>query len=217
MARASLRCEMLQILKGFELKKMGPGSADTLTAMIEAKRLAYEDLAKYYRRSRLRESPDARIDLRRIRDERRKLIDRSITPIPISAPAIRDLGNGDTTYFTTADKDGMMVSIIQSNYRGMGSGLVADGLGFMFQDRGELFSLDPPARQCLCAGQAPLPHHHPGLRDEGWPALAVVRADGRRHAAARPCAGSRQHDRFRHERAGSGRRRALAVTTAPPK
>ena len=103
-----------------------------------------------------------------------------------------------------------MVSLIQSNYRGMGSGLVADGLGFMFQDRGELFSLNPKARECLCAGQAAVPHHHPRLRDEGRQAVHGVRPDGRRHAAARPCAGADQHDRFRHERAGSRRRRALA-------
>ena len=57
--------------------------------------------------------------------------------------ADKKLEAGDTTYLTVTDSDGMMVSLIQSNYRGMGSGLVADGLGFMFQDRGELFSLDP--------------------------------------------------------------------------
>ncbi|MBY0421124.1 MAG: gamma-glutamyltransferase, partial [Parvularculaceae bacterium] len=64
-------------------------------------------------------------------------------------------GPGDTTYFTVADKDGMMVSLIQSNYRGMGSGLVADGLGFMFQDRGELFSLDADHPNAYAPGKRP--------------------------------------------------------------
>ena len=71
--------------------------------------------------------------------------------------------HGDTTYFTTADKDGMMVSIIQSNFRGMGSGLVADGLGFMFQDRGQLFSLAGRASEHLRAGQAAVPDDHSGI------------------------------------------------------
>ncbi len=72
-------------------------------------------------------------------DERRKLIDLDARQSRISVPAIRGCHDGDTIYLTTADKDGMMVSLIQSNYRGMGSGLVADHLGFMFQDRGELY------------------------------------------------------------------------------
>ena len=64
-------------------------------------------------------------------------------------------GEGDTTYLTVADSNGMMVSLIQSNYRGMGSGLVADGLGFMFQDRGELFSLDPGHPNVYAPGKRP--------------------------------------------------------------
>ena len=71
---------------------------------------------------------------------------------PTGNPA---LASGDTIYLTTADKDGMMVSLIQSNYRGMGSGLVADGLGFMFQDRGELFSLDPAHPNVYAPGKRP--------------------------------------------------------------
>ena len=136
---------MLQILKGFDLKKMGAGSADTLTAMLEAKRLAYEDLAKWYADPAFVQVPMKGLLSDAYADERRKLIDLDAGQSRISAPAIRKLHDGDTTYLTTADKDGMMVSLIQSNYRGMGSGLVADGLGFMFQDRGELYSLDPTA------------------------------------------------------------------------
>jgi len=65
------------------------------------------------------------------------------------------LHQADTTYLTTADKDGMMVSLIQSNYRGMGSGLVADKLGFMFQDRGELYALDPAHLNVYAPGKRP--------------------------------------------------------------
>jgi gamma-glutamyltranspeptidase/glutathione hydrolase len=74
-------------------------------------------------------------------------------PAPGAEPKLE--GAGDTTYFTVADGSGMMVSLIQSNYRGMGSGLVADGLGFMFQDRGELFSLDPAHPNAYAPGKRP--------------------------------------------------------------
>ncbi len=92
--------------------------------------------------------------------QRRKLIDLGARQSRTSVPAIRDCFEGDTIYLTTADKDGMMVSLIQSNYRGMGSGLVADHLGFMFQDRGELYSLDPKAANVYAPRQAAVPHHH---------------------------------------------------------
>ena len=73
---------------------------------------------------------------------------------PIEA-ADKKLQDGDTTYLTVTDSDGMMVSLIQSNYRGMGTGLVADGLGFMFQDRGQLFSLDPDHPNVFEPGKRP--------------------------------------------------------------
>ncbi|MEO0466890.1 MAG: gamma-glutamyltransferase family protein [Pseudomonadota bacterium] len=73
------------------------------------------------------------------------------------------LHDGDTTYLSVADKDGMMVSLIQSNYRGMGTGLVADGLGFMFQDRGQLFSLDPDHPNVFEPGKRPFHTIIPGF------------------------------------------------------
>jgi gamma-glutamyltranspeptidase/glutathione hydrolase len=75
-------------------------------------------------------------------------------PAP-SAGEVKLESEGDTTYLTVADSSGMMVSLIQSNYRGMGSGLVPDGLGFMFQDRGELFSLDPAHVNVYAPGKRP--------------------------------------------------------------
>jgi gamma-glutamyltranspeptidase/glutathione hydrolase len=164
--------EMLQILKKFDIKKMGQGSADAVTAMLEAKRLAYEDLAKYYADPRFVDVPMKGLISEAYADQRRRLIHLDHAN-PDIGPGDPRLFNGDTTYFTTADKDGMMVSIIQSNYSGMGSGLVADGLGFMFQDRGELYSLDPKAANVYAPGKRPFHTIIPGfVMKDGEPFMA---------------------------------------------
>ncbi|HXI87431.1 MAG TPA: gamma-glutamyltransferase, partial [Parvularculaceae bacterium] len=164
--------EMLQILKGFDLKAMGAGSADAITAMLEAKRLAYEDLAKYYADPRFVDVPMKGLISEAYGNERRKLINLKHAN-PDIGPGDPNLFNGDTTYFAMADKDGMMVSIIQSNYRGMGSGLVADGLGFMFQDRGELFSLKEGAANVYAPGKRPFHTIIPGfVMKDGAPFMA---------------------------------------------
>ncbi len=164
--------QMLQILKGFDLKKMGAGSADALTAVLEAKRLTYEDLAKYYADPTFAKVPMKELLSDKYADARRKLIDLSHAN-PNVGPGDPRLGQGDTTYLCTADKDGMMVSIIQSNYRGMGSGLVADHLGFMFHDRGELFSLDPHAANVYAPGKRPFQTIIPGfVMKDGQPFMA---------------------------------------------
>lgn len=171
--------EMLNVLKGFDLAKMGVGSADALTAMIEAKRLAYEDLAKYYADPRFADVPMRGLLSEKYADQRRKLIHLDHAN-PDIGPGDPRLFEGDTTYFATADKDGMMVSIIQSNYRGMGSGLVADGLGFMFQDRGELFSLDPKDANVYAPGKRPFHTIIPGfvMKDgKPWMAFGVMGGD----------------------------------------
>ena len=131
--------QMLNILESFDLRDMGFQSAASIHAQVEAKRLAYEDRGRYYADPHFAKIPIEWLNSKKYAAERAKLIrpDRILTrAYPGQAP-----NHGDTTYFTMADRDGMMVSMIQSNFRGMGSGLVADGLGFMFQDRGELFSL----------------------------------------------------------------------------
>jgi gamma-glutamyltranspeptidase / glutathione hydrolase len=132
--------QTLRILEGFNLREMGFLSADSLHTQIEATRLAFADRARFYG-----DPAFTRFDVRRLlTDEytrdRRALIrnDRAMPPPPHAALRI----DGDTTYLTTADSSGMMVSLIQSNYRGMGSGLVPDGLGFMLQNRGEMFALE---------------------------------------------------------------------------
>jgi gamma-glutamyltranspeptidase/glutathione hydrolase len=146
--------QILKMIEGFDLKKMGRGSADALHVMVEAKRLAFEDLAKFYADPATYNAPIAELISDGYAAKRRALIrmDRANSEVP---PGEIKLRQGDTTYLTTADKDGMMVSLIQSNYRGMGSGLVADGLGFMFQDRGELFALEPGHPNVYAPGKRP--------------------------------------------------------------
>ena len=164
--------QMLQILEGFDLSKMGAGSADTLTALIEAKRLAFEDLAKWYCDPAFSDIPMEKLLSESYAAARRKLIslDRANPDIGPGDPNLRD---GDTTCFCTADRDGMMVSLIQSNFRGMGSGLIPDGLGFMFQDRGALFSLDSSAANVYAPGKRPFHTIIPGfVMKDGAPFLA---------------------------------------------
>ena len=149
---------------------------------IEAKRLAYEDRARYYADPHFAKIPIEWLNSKEYAKERAKLIRLDAINdhvMPGQAPS-----HGDTTYFTTADKDGMMVSIIQSNFRGMGSGLVADGLGFMFQDRGQLFSLQDGHPNIYAPGKRPFQTIIPGFAVEGRRAVDLVRRDGRRHAAA---------------------------------
>ena len=154
--------EMLEVLKGFDLRRMGAGSADALTVMIEAKRLAYEDLAKWYADPAFVNVPMKGLLSDAYAAERRRLIDPQRAN-PHIGPGDPRLFEGDTIYLTTADRDGMMVSLIQSNYRGMGSGLVPDGLGFMFQDRGELYSLDPSEANVYAPGKRPFHTIIPGF------------------------------------------------------
>ena len=144
--------QMLQMLEPYDLAKMSP--ADRIHVMVEAKRLAFEDRAKYYADPSMAQLPIQGLLDPAYAAGRRALIDMSVARPTVSAGAPK-LEAGDTTYLTVADSSGMMVSLIQSNYRGMGSGLVADGLGFMLQDRGELFSLDENHANVYAPGKRP--------------------------------------------------------------
>ena len=170
--------QMLNILENFDLAGTGFQSPASLHLQIEAKRLAYEDRARYYADPHFSKVPVEWLISKEYAAQRAKLIrpDRILTPIhPGQAPA-----HGDTTYFTAADADGMMVSIIQSNFRGMGSGLVADGLGFMFQDRGQLFSLVDGHPNIYAPGKRPFQTIIPGfaVRDgKPWMSFGVMGGD----------------------------------------
>lgn len=132
--------QMLNILEGYDFSKIPYGSAEHIHLFVEAKKLVFEDRAKYYADPDFAQIPVAALISKEYAAERRKLINpnRAAAHYDAGNPALKD---GDTIYLTVADKDGNMVSLIQSNYRGFGSGMLPDGLGFMLQDRGELYSL----------------------------------------------------------------------------
>jgi gamma-glutamyltranspeptidase / glutathione hydrolase len=161
--------QMLNMMEAFDIKAMGFQSAAAIHHEVEAKRLAFEDRARFYADPAFYRQPTDWLLSKDYARERAKLIrpDRILTPVhPGQAPS-----HGDTTYFTTADKDGMMVSIIQSNYRGMGSGLMPDGLGFMFQDRGELFALTDGHPNLYAPGKRPFQTIIPGFATKDGAAL----------------------------------------------
>lgn len=161
--------QMVNILKNVDLSRYGRGSPEVLHYITEAKRLAFEDLARFYADPDFARLPGGLLTEAYGR-ERFGLIDPA-RATPSFGPGAPKLENaGDTTYLTVADKDGMMVSLIQSNYRGMGSGLVPDGLGFMLQNRGELFSLDPAHPNAFAPAKRPFQTIIPGfVRKDGRP------------------------------------------------
>jgi len=146
--------QMLNILEAYDLKSMGFGSADYLHLFVEAKKLAFEDRARFYA------DPDfAKIPLKGLLSKdyaakRRALIrmDRAALEYPTDPKA---LDQSDTIYMTVADSAGNMVSLIQSNYRGMGSGMTPTGCGFILHDRGELFSLVDGHANVYAPGKRP--------------------------------------------------------------
>lgn len=144
--------QMLNILEGYDLKSMGFGSVDYMHLFIEAKKLAYEDRAKYYADPAFADVPVEELISKEYAAERRKLINmnRAARSYPAGEP-----GHGETIYLTTADSEGNMVSLIQSNYLGIGSGMAPPGLGFVLQDRGALFSLDKNHRNAFEPGKRP--------------------------------------------------------------
>jgi gamma-glutamyltranspeptidase / glutathione hydrolase len=192
--------QILNILEGFDLKSMGRNSGETLHVMIEAKKIAWADRAKFYADPEFAKIPLPGLLSKEYATERRKLIDpnhaaRGVeagappanAPIsqprrpplqdPAATPKRSPADDGDTIYMCTADDEGNMVSLIQSNYRGMGSGIVVPGLGFMFQDRGELFSMEPGHANIYAPGKRPFHTIIPGfvMKDgKPWEAFGVM-------------------------------------------
>ena len=144
--------EMLNILEGYDISSMGFGSADYIHVFTEAKKLAFEDRAKYYADPLFIKIPVSQLISKKYAAERRKLIDRQKAAKIYSAGKLEA---GNTIYLTVADKFGNMVSLIQSNYRGMGSGMCPTGLGFVLQDRGESFSLSEGQNNVYAPGKRP--------------------------------------------------------------
>lgn len=148
--------QMLQILEGYDIEDMGHNSTDYLHVQAEAKKLVFEDRARFYADMDFADVPVEELVSEEYAAERREQIEmdevlsapeagspRTTTSDASLDPTMRKrLDEGDTIYLTVADSTGMMVSLIQSNYAGMGSGLVPDDLGFMLQDRGALFTME---------------------------------------------------------------------------
>ena len=144
--------QILNLLEHFDISAMGLFSAEYIHHFVEAKKLAFADRAKYYADPAFNNIDIETLISKEYAKERLPLIDSNKAALTDEAGILKQ---GDTIYLTTADKDGNMVSLIQSNYRGMGSGMVPPGLGFMLQDRGELFSLDPTHANALEGGKRP--------------------------------------------------------------
>jgi gamma-glutamyltranspeptidase/glutathione hydrolase len=192
--------QILNILEGFDLRATGRNSPEMLHAMIEAKKIAWADRAKFYADPAFAKIPLAGLLSKSYAAERRKLIDPNHAAKKIEAgnpkngieaPPRRSaetsargragsnsvIDDGDTIYLCAADDEGNMVSLIQSNYRGMGSGIVVPGFGFMFQDRGELFSMDPAHANVYAPGKRPFHTIIPGfvMKDgKPWEAFGVM-------------------------------------------
>jgi gamma-glutamyltranspeptidase/glutathione hydrolase len=132
--------QMLNILEGYDIRSMGYGTTAYLHTLIEAKKLAYEDRARYYADPDFYNFPVDTLVSKEYAAERRALIDpaRAARSYPAGDAVLE---NGDTIYLTVADADGNMVSLIQSNYGDLGSGMTPEELGFQLQNRGQLFSL----------------------------------------------------------------------------
>ena len=168
--------QILNILEGYDLRAMGRNSPDTLHSMIEAKKLVWADRARFYADPEFSKIPLPGLLSKGYAAERRKLIDPQHAAKTVRAgnPALE---RGDTIYLCAADDEGNMVSLIQSNYRGMGSGIVVPGLGFMLQDRGELFSMEPGHANVYAPGKRPFHTIIPGfvMKDGNpWEAFGVM-------------------------------------------
>jgi len=142
--------QILNILEGFNLAELGLYSTEYIHLFIEAKKLAFADRAKFYADPRFAKLPIETLLSKDYATKRRQEIN------PKKAALVDASGlpqYGDTVYLTTADQEGNMVSLIQSNYSGMGSGMTPPKLGFMLQNRGTLFSLDPKHLNVVAGGK----------------------------------------------------------------
>ena len=147
--------QILNLLEPYDLKQYGFGSPEHVHLFVEAKKLAFADRARWYADPAFGTLPVSKMISKPYARQRGKLMsmDRAAREVQPATP--KELEEGDTIYMTVADADGMMVSLIQSNYRGMGSGMAVPGLGFIFQDRGEMFVLKEGHPNSYAPGKRP--------------------------------------------------------------
>jgi len=153
-------------MESFPLQKFGHNSTDALHVMIEAKKLAYADVLRFVADPHFAKAPVAGMLSKDYASERLKLIDMTKANCDVAPGQPPPMGN-DTTYLCVVDAAGNMVSYIQSNYSSFGSGVVADGTGFVLQNRGGLFSLDPAHPNALSGRKRPLHTIIPALMAKG--------------------------------------------------
>ncbi len=219
--------QLLNIVKNFDLRGMGLMSAQAVHHMAEAKRLAFEDGARYYADPAFADIPVAHLLSDAYCAERAKLIrpDKPMTrAFPGDAPV-----KGDTTYLTTSDSSGMMVSLIQSNFAGMGSGLMPDGLGFIFHNRGSNFVLDKASPNNYAPRKRPFHTIIPGfaLKDGApWLSFGVMGGSMQPQGQAQIIANMVDFDldvqaagdcpRWRHDRGDLGALGVLSLESGAP-
>ena len=194
--------QILNVLEGYDVRAWGFGSAEYVHHFVEAKKLAFEDRARFYADMEFADVPVARLISKEYAQARRELIGkRAARRYDAGNPALEE---GDTVYLTVADRDGNMISLIQSNYRGMGSGVAPAGLGFVLQDRGELFDLEPGRPNSYAPGKRPFHTIIPAfaMTKDGKPWLSFGVMGGDDAAAGHTLQVHGQPDRLRHERAG---------------
>jgi gamma-glutamyltranspeptidase / glutathione hydrolase len=158
---------MLNIMETMPLGTYEHNSADALHAMIEAKKLAYADMHRYVADQKFSKVPVEGMLAKDYAAKRAKLIDMAKANCNVSPGEPAFPTKGDTTYLTVVDRDGNMVSLIQSNYSEFGSGIVPDSAGFVLQNRGALFSLDEASPNALAGRKRPLHTIIPGFMSRG--------------------------------------------------
>ena len=171
--------QMLNLLEGYDLASMGFGSAAYLHLLIETKKLAFEDRARYLADPAFAAIPVSELVSKEYAAERRGLVDLEHAARAVQPGSPRVVSR-DTVTLATADSRGNMVALIQSNYRGLGSGMAPTGLGFVFQDRGELFDLTPGRPNSYAPGKRPFHTIIPGFVTRGgapWLAFGVMGGD----------------------------------------
>jgi gamma-glutamyltranspeptidase/glutathione hydrolase len=157
---------MLNLMERFELGKTGPGSPEALHIMIEAKKLAYADMARHVGDPKFSKVPVKEILSKSYAEKRAAMIDREHAHCSAEAGVTMRTGT-DTTYLCVVDEDGNMVSLIQSNYQAFGTGLVAEDTGFALQNRGALFTLEEGHPNMLAGRKRPLHTIIPAFMERG--------------------------------------------------
>lgn len=186
--------QILNLLEHFDIESMGPNSDEQLHLFLEAKKLAFEDRAVYYADMDFADVPLNELISKTYAAERVKLINPNRAAQKVAAGRLQ--GSSDTIYLTAADKNGNMISFIQSIYHGWGSKWVPDGLGFALQNRGELFSLNPEDLNKLEPGKRPFHTIIPAFVTKNDKPLLSFGVMGGGFPTSGPCSGFNEHDRF---------------------